>query len=313
MAQLPDWEVIERDIKIGLVVMADACRYLMGFGTERGETVAAALLGIKSVPQEHLDDLIEDESFFNSIKADETDFFVSTQNCYRFNTSLTPLDKVEVEEMRIEGRDWLSYFLSSMPSEAMGGGDYSGLFHSPDAPLVLLRDLTTARVDLAEYVQNFLQFGKSSLILSPREIALLGDVDIRTVRNAMGPKGNKPIQTELLYAGARSDMVYGKPLDVIEWLAGRRGFRSGGLSVSWVEGNFEHIKSLDVACALPGLLAWLNDQTSDQLATRLEWNVATVRDWTRAKSITQSQSQIIAEAVGLDGDKYASLIARLTA
>lgn len=53
-------------------------------------------------------------------------------------------------------------------------------------------------------------------------IAYLGDVDLRTVRNAMGPRGDKPIRSTARPkpAGARSDLVYGNPLDAIEWLAG---------------------------------------------------------------------------------------------
>lgn len=130
----------------------------------------------------------------------------------------------------------------------------------------------------------------------------------------MGPKGDKPIRSTARPkpAGVRSDLVFGDPLDAIEWLAGRRGFHAGRLSPEWVSGLVGEIGSLHVGAALPGLLAWLNRTTTDELASRLGWPVEHVRDWTRARGVDAGKAAEIGAAVGLDCAAYREAIERLT-
>ena len=66
--------------------------------------------------------------------------------------------------------------------------------------------------------------------LTLREVALLADMDERSVRNAANPKANNPLKTESV--GKRSLV---NPLEAKRWLAGRKGFIATQLD--YVENN----------------------------------------------------------------------------
>lgn len=312
MVQLPAWNAIEEDLRVGLVLVADACRYMAGMG-KRGDAAASAILGIKNVPKQHLDDLIRDREFLSKVKISDTSFAACTRRCFDLVTVLGPIEQIDVDDEKVEGTQWLSYFLSFMPREAQGGWDYTGTFQCSDAPLVILLGMAEARLALAEYVQNFVRESDSGTGFTPKEIAFLGDVDVRTVRNAMGPKGDKPIRSNAKPKAdeARSDLVLGDPLDALEWLAGRRGFHPGRLSPEWVNQHLAGVKSRDAAAALPGLVAWLNQITTEQLASSLGWPADRVREWTRAHTMDVNTAEQVAAAAGLDVTAYRDLIARV--
>jgi hypothetical protein len=213
------------------------------------------------------------------------------------------------QEERAEGAAWLSYYLSLIPRETLGGVDYSGKFQLPGAPLVTLLEMAQARVKLAEYVQNLVLTNNSGFGFTPNEISRLGRVNIRTVRNAMGPRGASPIRT--VRPKTRNDTVRGDPLDTIEWLAGRRGFQPGGLSAEWVSRNFGNLKSFRTAAALPGLVTWLNGQTTKELAATLGWQLDRVRDWIRGRAVWPDAAEELAAATALDRAGYRTLIERV--
>jgi len=312
MTRLPAWKAIEDDVRIGFVLVADACRYMVGMG-RRGDAAASAILGTKKVPGHHLDDLIQNREFFGSIDISETHFAACARRCFDLVTVLDPLEQIDVDEAKTEGTQWLSYFLSFIPREAMGGGDFTGTFHHPDAPLPVLLGMAEARLALAEYVQNLVRESDSGSGFTAKELSFLGEVDVRTVRNAMGPKGDKPIRSNAnpRREDARSELVLGDPLDAIEWLASRRGFHPGRLSPEWVNRHLGGIGTLEAAAALPGLTTWLNRTTTEQLASSAGWQVDRVRDWTRARSIDVSSADEIGAAAGLDVAAYRELIGRV--
>lgn len=310
---LPPWNVIEEDVRIGFVLMADACRYMLGMG-ERGNAAAAAILGMQEVPPDHLDDRIEDPEFLRGVAIAGTQFVVSARRCYDFVTIRGPIESINVEDERAEGLNSLSYFLSFMPREAMGGLDFTPTFSRPDAPLVVLLEAAEARLELAEFVHNLVRYGEMGLGFTPRTIAILGDVNLRSVRNVMGPKGDKPIRSNASSAEGteRTELVLGDPLDALEWLAGRRGFNPGRLSPEWVSEHLEGFATLPAAGALPGIVSWLNRVTTGELAEAVGWPVDRVRDWTRARNMDAERAAEIGGAAGLDGRAYADLIRRLS-
>jgi hypothetical protein len=55
--------------------------------------------------------------------------------------------------------------------------------------------LAQARISLAEFVQDLVLRGSLGSGFTARQISYLARVDLRTVRNAMGPKGDRPIRT----------------------------------------------------------------------------------------------------------------------
>lgn len=271
MARELSWIVVEEQLRIALVLTADATRYLIGMGV-RGDQAAAAILGMKDVPNTHLDDLIGDPVFLNSIVTKGTELEAAARRCFDIVTVRHPLETIDVQHEREEVTEWLSYFLAALPREAMGGWDYTAVSH-PDAPLVKLLRKAEARINLAEFVQEAIGFGSLRHGFVAADIAALADAEVRTVRNVMGPKGDKPILTRPTVEGrsSKDDYVWGDPLDTLEWLSGRRGFNPGRLSVEWVNERLLRIPTFEAAAAMPGIVSWVNCVTSQDLAARLRW------------------------------------------
>ncbi|RVA14637.1 hypothetical protein EN932_04175 [Mesorhizobium sp. M7A.F.Ca.US.002.01.1.1] len=331
MKMPPPWSVIETDIRIVMALAADVCRNIIGLRhpSGRGDAAAAAFLGMETL--DGVDGFIVEQTydsferhpnseFLARIDITGTLFAEAARRCYDLVSNKGPIEHIRYDDDRDDGLHWLWYFLSAIPGDSYGTGalDYSGLRLDPDSNLRLLHDLTSARLTLAEYVDDLTRAEagweelRSSCVFTPRDISLLGDVNLRTVRNAMGPKGNKPIRTETIGGKAsRPDLVWGDALDSLEWLAGRRGFQPGPLSPQFVDRRVPEIGSLRALAAVPGVVAWINRTTTDGLAAKLQWSPERIRSWTRGKDIDPEQAQAISTAAGLDGKAYASRIKSL--
>jgi hypothetical protein len=313
MRTLPPWDRFETDLRIALVVVADACRYMLDMN-DRGSKAAAAILGMRQVPDGQLDDLIE-QGFLDSVVLTNTTLYSAARRCFEFVATSHDLNKIDVEMEEIEGARWLSYFCSLIPGMALGGRDYSGLFHHPDAPIPTLANAAFAKLALVEFVQGLLNRDMIGLGFTPRNIAELGDLDVRSVRNAMGPKGNRPIRT--LKEGGRaadgSDFVEGDPLDSLEWLAGRRGFDVGRIPSDWVNDAMTRIADKRIAAALPGVVAWVNRRTTEKVAKESGLEVHVAKAWMRGKITEVGIAGRIADASGIDRKGYEKLIRRVFA
>ncbi|PBB81213.1 hypothetical protein CK218_12655 [Mesorhizobium sp. WSM3879] len=333
MKPSPAWSNIETDIRIVMSLIADVCRNMIGMRDPngRGDAAAAALLGLPDlsgingfVVEEAYDSFERrpDSEFLAKIDIEGTHFAHAARRCYDLVATRGPIEEIQYQDDRDDGLHWLWYFLSTIPTDSYGtDGDYSGIKHDPDSNLRLLHDLASARLTLAEYVDEVTRATaswekewRSRCVFTPRDISLLGDVNIRTVRNVMGPNGNKPIRTETMGGKAsRPDLVWGDALDSIEWLSGRRGFQPGPLSPQWVDRRVPEIGSLRALGALPGLVTWINRTTTEELAARLSWPVERVRNWTRGNDIDPEQAHSIAVTAGLDGRAYADRVKALLA
>lgn len=326
----PAWIDVERDIRIVMTLAADVMRSMIGMSDPngRGDAAAAVFLGLPDLNGisgslvEETYDTFEgrpNTEFLNKIKIDGTLFANAARRCYNLIAIRGPIEEIDYENDRNEGLLWLEFYLSAIPRDSYGtGDDYTDLAQHPDAPLRLLHDLASARLTLAEYIDDltrgFWAEWKSTCVFTPRDISLLGDVNIRTVRNAMGPKGNKPIRTETIGGKAsRSDLVWGDALDSIEWLAGRRGFQPGPLSPKWIDQRIPEIENLRALSAVPGVVAWINRVTTEELAAKLQWPSEKVHSWTRGIDIEADHAPAIAAATGLDGSAYADRVKALLA
>jgi hypothetical protein len=310
MSHVPAWSGIKDDLRVSFVLVADACRYMTDVG-ERGDAAASAILDIDELPEQKLDELIKDREFLGSVSVADTVLADCARHCFDLITVLGPLEEINIKE-ETANVHWLAHFLSFIPKKAISGINYTGTFHHPQAPLQVLLGMAQARLRLAEYVQKLVLTSDAGLGYTPQEISLLGNIDIRTVRNAMGPKGDKPIRSGARAGRGRGrSVVSSDPLDTVEWLAGRRGFHPGRLSPDWVDRHFLNIKTLEAAAALPGLVTWLNRRTTDELASVLGWPAGRVRDWIRGRAISPDAAEEIGTAARLDGAGYRKLMERL--
>lgn len=330
MKSPPAWTDVERDIRIAMALAADVVRNMIGMRDPngRGDAAAAAFLGLPNLRGIH-GFLVEETydsferrpnvEFLAKIDIDDTLFARAARRCFDLVAMRGPIEEIDFANDRDDGLHPLWYFLSAIPTDSYGSdADYSGIAQDPDSNLRLLHDLASARLTLAEYVDDLTRGywpeWQSTCVFTPRDISLLGDVNIRTVRNVMGPKGNKPIRTETMGGKAsRPDLVWGDALDCIEWLAGRRGFQPGPLSPQWVDRRVSEVGSLRALGALPGIVAWINRTTTEDLAARLQWSPERVRNWTRGINMETDHARAIAAAAGLDGVAYADRVKALLA
>ncbi|ODM45870.1 hypothetical protein A9320_27170 [Ruegeria sp. PBVC088] len=308
MDNLPPWTRILEDLRVAAVLKADDTRYFLGMN-DRGNAAAAAILGMEDVPAQHLDDLIASEAFLAEVAIEGSGIERAAHRSYRLVSAPPALQDIDVSDERAEGTDWLSYFLSALPREAMGGLDHTGVYLSPDAPLQILLTGASATLAIAEVVQGILCDGQLEIGFSAQEIATLGGLDVRSVRNVMGPRGNKPIRTTAAL-GPRADYVEGDPLDALEWLAGRRGFSGYEISSDWVEQHLAQINTPTAVAAIPMVFAWAQGVTTATLAKRLSWPAERVSGWARSRDIRLADAAALAEAAGLDGTAYRALIER---
>lgn len=128
----------------------------------------------------------------------------------------------------------------------------------------------------------------------------------------MGPTGSKSIRS---FKGFLSDpddeRAYADPIDAIDWLSGRRGFKCGRLDAEWVDAGISSTQSLAALGALSGMMFWLNGQTTEKMAGKLGWDLEQTRGWTRGKGMDAFAAKRVAEAAGLNPITYSRQIEKL--
>jgi len=327
MKQLQTWPEFETDMKFAMLLVADGMMNMLGSG-KRARKAAEAFLGIP-LPQtvsgflvsEATDQWGQDPAgFLSSLDIRDTHFHGTVRRAYTLLTDLRPIHEVSYQDERDEAVDWIGYFLTLVPTDSYGtGDDFSSLVQDPSRPLPLLHRSACAYLSLIEFVHQALgshpSWGESSdkIVFNAEDLALLGDVDIRSVRNAMGPTGSKPIRSfKALPSDADDERAYADPVDAIEWLSGRRGFRCGRLDAEWVNSEIPKTGSIEALGALVGMMFWLNGSTTEAMAGQLGWDIARARDWTRGRGIDAYNARSVAAAAGIDPESYSLQIANLT-
>lgn len=308
-----NWEQINHDIRIGFALTADQTRLMAG-DVERGEMAARAVLGVENTRYDLMCDHLDDGEMLASFDIEGSPFYGAATTCFKIISSERRLEEIDVTNDRLNGEQLLSYFLKAMPRESMGLYDVPSIFDGLDSPLPLLLAKCMAKLDLAEFIQELSDQTSDTLGFgfTPTTVAVLGQMNVRTVRNHFGPKGDKAIRSRSLGSDAyRSDLVIGDPLDSIEWLAGRRGFDPGGVSTDWMNEKMASIQSVKIASALPGVFAWTNRQTSEAISETLGWPPTKFSKWVRSVDLKQLDAAAVANAVGLDPKAYSELMSRL--
>jgi hypothetical protein len=323
MKQLQPWPVFVKDMKIAMILVADGMMNMLG-RSDRARNAAEAFLGIR-IPStmsgflvsEATDEWGDPDGFLSSIDINYTHFYGTVLRAYTLLTNLAPIHEVRFQDDRDEALDWVGYFLTTVPTDSYGtGDDFSGIVQDPNRPLPLLHRAGYAYLSLVEFVHRILgssaHWGESidRIVFNADDLALLADVDIRSVRNAMGPTGSKAIRSFKALATDGDERAYADPVDALDWLSGRRGFRCGSLDAGWVNSEIPKTGSIEALGAAAGMMFWLNGSTTDEMAVRLGWDIARARAWTRGQ-VDLFSAKRVATAAGLDPDIYSRQIAIL--
>lgn len=330
MVTLPSWNSIEEDVKLAMLLIADGMMNVLG-GGPRAIKAAEAFLDIK-LPEGFTGFIVNEATehwssgdpgaFMASIKPEDTHLYGCVKRAHSLLSEMKPIHLVSYHDEKDEAIYWLDYFITAIPTDSYGtGDDYSSIVFDGDRALPALRDGGHAYLSLIEFVQSMLSapegwdadpdFQSNQVVFTGQDIARLAGVDIRSVRNAMGPKGDKPIRSFRLSIPVDDDRnLFADPIDAIEWLSGRRGFRSGRLEASYVDTHVRDIRSRKALGALAGMMFWLNGRTTTDMATALDWDAEQVRAWTRGFIDTESAEKV-ALAAGLDPTIYAAQISTL--
>jgi hypothetical protein len=325
MRELLPWLDHIRDMRLAMLLVADGMMNMLG-STPNATKAAEAFLGVK-IPSSASGFLVsmandfwdETDEFLNSVAVEGTHLHRTVRRGHGLLTELRPIHEVDYQDERDESLDWIGYFLTAVPTDSYGtGGDFSDIVQNPDRPLPFLYRAGTAYLDLIEFVHRTVgshpAWGDSSdmIVFTADDLALLADVDIRSVRNAMGPTGSKPIRSfKALPSDAHDERAYADPIDALDWLSGRRGFKCGQLDADWLNAGISSTGSLAALGALAGMMFWLNGQTTEKMAEKIGWGVEQTRAWTRGEGMDAFAAKRVAEAAGLDPTVYSRQIAKL--
>ncbi|NKQ73437.1 hypothetical protein C3Y89_24350 [Rhizobium sp. UPM1132] len=325
MKILQPWQDYERDMRLAMLLVADGMMNMLG-AAPNATKAAEAFLGIE-VPADASGFLVNmasnpwegADASLSSIAIDGTHFNRAVRRAYDLLTELKPIHEIQHQDERDESLDWIGYFLTAVPTDPYGtGGDFFDIVENSTRPLPYLHRAGQAYLSLVEFVHGAVgshpQWSASSdmIVFNADDLALLGDVDIRSVRNAMGPSGSKPIRSFKASPTDRDDeRAYANPVDALDWLSGRRGFKCGRLDADWVNAWIPSTGSLTALGALAGMMFWLNGQTTEKMAEKIGWDAVQTRAWTRGEGLDAFAAKRVAEAAGLDPKAYSKQIAKL--
>ena len=312
--QTASWDEIEQDLKLGVFLITVGAQSLVGDRSEVAASFGKAALGVAfdtKQPAISQADELEDLLPFN---VSGTHFWQVSKMCFDFVHDRTPLDKLDVGDFQADTLNWMTYFRSAVPRDAYGTslGNYSDRFHErhdrgDEFPVPHLHLAAVAKANLVEFLQAFpgeLDHGSG---FAPFEIAALAGMTIASVRNFVGPGGNKPIRSMPKDSWGT---VYGHPLDTLDWLAGRRKFDAGPLSKDWLYEAADRVDTPERVGAMLGIYAWINRITTETLAERSGLPVEVARNWTRGELGFPEDAAALADAAGIDPDFYCEIVAR---
>jgi hypothetical protein len=313
--ELPTWPELAKAMRALLVVQADSMRQLLGYNS-RGNLAANSLLGVESPDSELIADhlhLISD-----SVLTEGTELERVVKKCFELCSQRQPIESIDPDSVGIDGVEWLEYFVDCIPKSFQGAFDPRGVLF----PLESLLAISKARFELIRFVHSLFSNHSDGILtgmFTPKTIAILANVDIRAVRNVVGPTGNKSIRSFRVKKPRRNqknredEFVYGEPLEALAWLASRRSFFPGPLSHAWVNERLPSVENLHAAAALPGVLSWINRVSTESLAERSGLSVKQLQDWFRGNKMNLELARPIADVTGLDPTSYTTIIARLLA
>ncbi|EJZ17290.1 hypothetical protein [Rhizobium sp. Pop5] len=325
MKSLQQWSDYERDMRLAMILVADGMMNMLGTAPN-AKTSAEAFLGIQ-LPSDFsgfLVNLVADpwgkpDAFLSQITLEGTHLYRTVRRAHDLLTAMKPIHQIGHQDERDEAIDWVGYFLTTVPTDSYGmGADYFDIVETQSNPLPFLHRAGNVYLSLIEFVHGTVgshkDWASSSdmIVFNADDLALLGDVDIRSVRNAMGPSGSKPIRSFKALPTDRDDeRAYANPVDALDWLSGRRGFKCGRLDADWVNAGIPSTGSLAALGAVAGMMFWLNGQTTEKMAEKLGWDVGQTRAWTRGEGLDPFAAKRVAEAAGLDSKEYSKQIAKL--
>jgi hypothetical protein len=154
---------------------------------------------------------------------------------------------IDVDDIRNDMLNFLELFLASIPNVALGAWDGTGV---RAGCLASLFELASAWLRLGEDIEEALSGDSSFINLRPADLALLGNMNERSLRNLVGPKnrirtheGSKASAARKSKSSVQSRAFVAVDLvDALDWLGSRKGFAIEPLSPKFVVDRVREIE-----------------------------------------------------------------------
>lgn len=301
-------EILERDLRIALTLKADDLFFTVG--GEEGERLQEQFLGTRCGG-------LASDSFHTPAalaKIDLDRFEIADQVISLLkmletrSLGLKPHQhQPDVDSIRQGALDFFEHFLSTLPKTALGGWDATAV---RNGPLLRFYEDCAAWTNFVEAISDIFYDEPELYSLRVSDLALLSGLEVRTIRNRVGP--SKPIRTtperRQRETGLSDAAFVGvNTLDVLDWLAHRRDFSVCTLDPAWVQERTEAARKPVTVSRSAIVLGLLTIGSVSKIASELGWTEEHVRGWAEeGPKGTAEDAWALANLVGLDPESYAA-------
>jgi hypothetical protein len=301
-------EILERDLRIALTLKADDLFFTVG--GEEGERLQEQFLGTRC--EGLASDSLHSPAALAEINLDRfeiADQVISLHGMLETRSlGLKPHQhQPDVDSIRQEALDFFEHFLSTLPKTALGGWDATSV---RSGPLLRFYEDCATWANFVEAINDVFYDGPDLHSLRVVDLALLSGLEVRTIRNRVGP--SRPIRTTPERRQRESGLsdaafVGVNTLDVLDWLAQRRDFSICRLDPAWVQRRVEAAREPLTVSRSAIVLGLLTIGSISKIASELGWAEKQVKDWAEeGPSGTAEDARALAKLVGLDPDSYAT-------
>lgn len=299
-----------RDVATALVLKSDDIFFTVG--GDRGRQLRADFLGVRLFDGLASDAFLSDNDF----AAIDPHRFEITRH------ALSLLAMIDARGLGAKSRphvpdteitrnfelDFLEHFLSTLPTGELGVWDAT---HVRNGALKRLFDVSATWLNLIDAIRETFLDNAELFQLRVADLALLSGLELRTMRNRVGP--DKPIRTtpKRRHQARRglSDPAFVKvhTLDAVAWLIARPSFEIASIDTDWVGRQIHDLSTRAAIGRAAVMTGWLNVGPTKKLAAELDWNENQIVEWAESGPTDNADdAKDLAALVGLNPAQYAA-------
>lgn len=305
----PDLIKLQDDLRVALALKADDLLFTVGGNL--GERLQDEFLGVACGG--HLaSDLFLSSEELAAIHLDRFQIAAQVRSLVGMlesrSLALTPNQHVpDLDSIRQDGLEFFEHFLSTLPRVALGAWDATSI---RNGALRRFYEDCSAWANLVEAVETAFYDGADLYSLRVADLARLSGLEMRTMRNRVGPA--KPIRTtpERKHRAGGLDegsFVGVNTLDALNWLSARREFSIQSLDPEWAERRLAEARDRVTIGRAAIVLGLLNIGSLAKMAADLGWTEKKLNDWAELGPSTDAdEAAALAELIGLKPQFYSA-------